>query len=50
MSYWTGVRVRTAAAPAHEVLITTRAPASAPAAIDSGPPALMAGARGGMTP
>ena len=50
MSDWTGVRVRTAAPPAHEVLITTRAAAGAPAAIDRRPPALMAGARGVMAP
>ncbi len=50
MSDWTGVRVRTAAPPAHEVLITTRAPAGAPATIDRTPPALMRGARGVMTP
>ena len=50
MSDWTGVRVRTAAPPAHDLLITTRAPAGAPATIDRRPPARTAGARGVMTP
>jgi hypothetical protein len=50
MSDWTGVRVRTAAPPAHDVLITTRVPAEAPATIDRTPPALLPGARGVMTP
>ena len=50
MSDWTGVRVRTAAPPGHEVLITIRVPAGAPATIDRRPPARMPGARGVMTP
>ena len=50
MSDWTGVRTRTAAVSAHDVLITIRVPAGAPATIDCRPPALMRGARGVMTP
>jgi hypothetical protein len=50
MSDRTGARARTAAPPAHDVLITTRVPAGAPATIDHRPPAGGPGARGVMTP